>query len=86
MNIIRVSGTTRPSAAAGAIAGIFRENKVAVVQAIGPMAVNQAVKALMLAITFLKEDGYEVIFIPELVDLEIDSKQRTAIRFTVEPR
>ena len=86
MNIIKISGTTRPSAAAGAIAGIFRENKSAVVQAIGPLAVNQAVKALMFAMAFLKEDGYEVIFIPEYVDLEIDGKERTAIRFTVEPR
>jgi len=86
MDIIKVSGTSRTSAVAGAIAGVFRENKFAEVQAIGAIAVNQAVKALALAKGYLKEDGYNVIFIPEFVDVEIDDKIRTAIRFTVEER
>lgn len=47
--IIRVSATSQISAVAGAIAGIFRELKVATVQAIGADAVNQAVKALALS-------------------------------------
>ncbi len=86
MNIIKVSGTSRTSAVAGAIAGVFRENKRAEVQAIGAIAVNQAIKALALAKGYLHEDGYEVIFIPEFVDVDIDGKIRTAIKFTVELR
>ncbi len=86
MDIIKVSGTSRTSAVAGAIAGVFRENKHADVQAIGAIAVNQAVKALALAKGYLKEDGYNIIFIPEFVDVEIDDKIRTAIRFVVEER
>ena len=86
MNIIKVSGTSRTSAVAGAIAGVFRENMRAEVQAIGAIAVNQAVKALALSRGYLKEDGYEVIFIAEFVDVEIDDKIRTAIKFTVELR
>jgi len=86
MDIIKVSGTSRTSAVAGAIAGVFRENKRAEVQAIGAIAVNQAVKALALAKGYLKEDGYNVIFIPEFVDVTIDEKIRTAIKFTVELR
>jgi stage V sporulation protein S len=86
MNIIKVSGTSRTSAVAGAIAGVFRENKRAEVQAIGAIAVNQAIKALALAKGYLKEDGYNVIFIPEFVDVDIDGKIRTAIKFTVEER
>jgi len=86
MNIIKVSGTSRTSAVAGAIAGVFREHKHADVQAIGAIAVNQAVKALVLAKGYLLEDGYEVIFIPEFVDVEIDDKIRTAIRFVVDVR
>jgi stage V sporulation protein S len=86
MNIIKVSGTSRTSAVAGAIAGVFRDNYRAEVQAIGAIAVNQAVKALALAKGYLKEDGYDVIFIPQFVDVEIDEKIRTAIRFTVEER
>jgi stage V sporulation protein S len=86
MDVIKVAGTSRTSAVAGAIAGVFRENKRAEVQAIGAIAVNQAVKALALAKGYLKEDGYDVIFIPEFVDVTIDEKIRTAIKFVVELR
>ena len=86
MNIIRVAGISRTSAVAGAIAGVFRDNQRAVVQAIGAIAVNQAVKALALARGYLQEDGYEVIFFAEFVDVEIEEKTRTAIKFTVESR
>ena len=86
MDIIKVSGTSRTSAVAGAIAGVFREYKRAEVQAIGAIAVNQAVKALVLAKGYLRDDGYEIIFSPEFVDVEIDEKIRTAIKFVVEAR
>lgn len=86
MDIIKVSGTSRTSAVAGAIAGVFRDNKRAEVQAIGAGAVNQAVKALVLARGYLAEDGYEVIFWPEFIDVDIEGKIRTAIRLTVELR
>ncbi len=86
MDIIKVSGSSRTSAVAGAIAGVFREHKRAEIQAIGAIAVNQTVKALALAKGYLKEDGYEVVFMPEFVDVEIDGKIRTAIKFTVEQR
>ncbi len=86
MNIIKVSGTSRTSAVAGAIAGVFRENKRAEVQAIGAIAVNQAIKALALAKSYLKEDGYDIAFVPEFVDVEIDGKVRTAIKFIIEAR
>ncbi len=86
MDLIKVSGTSRTSAVAGAIAGIFRENHRAEVQAIGAIAVNQAIKAVALARCYLEEDGYDVICIPEFVDVEIEDKIRTALRFTVEER
>lgn len=84
MEIIKVSGNSRTSAVAGAIAGVFRENHIAEVQAIGAGAVNQAVKALVLATGYLAGDGYAVACIPEFVDVEIEGKIRTAVRLTVE--
>ena len=51
----------------------------------GHSAVNQAVKALALAKGYLDEDGFSIVCIPCFVDVEIDGKVRTAIRFTVEP-
>jgi stage V sporulation protein S len=86
MDIIKVSGTSRTSAVAGAIAGVVREHKRAEVQAIGASAINQAVKAIALARTYLLNDGYNIICIPEFVDVQIEDKVRTAIKFTVEPR
>jgi stage V sporulation protein S len=86
MDIIKVAGTSRTSAVAGAIAGVVRENKRAEVQAIGASAINQAVKAIALARGYLANDGYDIIVIPEFVDVQIEDKVRTAIKFTVEPR
>ena len=86
MGIIKVSGTSRTSAVAGAIAGVVREQKRAEVQAIGATAINQAVKALVLARGYLANDGYDIIFIPEFVDVQIEEKIRTAVKFVVEPR
>ena len=86
MEMIKVSANSRTSAVAGAIAGVVRENKRAEVQAIGAGAVNQAVKALVLATGYLKGDGIEVVFVPEFVDVQIGDKVRTAIKIVVEPR
>jgi stage V sporulation protein S len=86
MDVIKVSATSRTSAVAGAIAGVVREHKRAEVQAIGAGAVNQAVKALVLATGYLKGDGINVVAVPEFVDVEIEDKIRTAIKIVVEPR
>src|SRR5512138_1008914 len=86
MDMIKVSANSRTSAVAGAIAGVIRENKHAEVQAIGAGAVNQAIKALVLATSYLKNDGIDVVCMPEFVDVQIDDKVRTAIKLVVEPR
>jgi len=86
MDTIKVKAVSRTAGVAGAIAGVIREEKYAEVQAIGAGAVNQAVKALVLASNFLKQDGIEVVFKPEFVNVEIDDKVRTAIKFIVMPR
>jgi len=86
MDIIKVSGTSRTSAVAGAIAGVIREHKHAEVQAIGASAINQAVKALVLARGYLMNDDICIVCFPEFVDVQIEDKVRTAVKFVVEPR
>lgn len=86
MDIIKVKANSRTAAVAGAIAGVVREHKRAEVQAIGAGAINQSVKALVLARGYLAEDGINVICYPEFVDVDIDGKVRTAVKLTVEPR
>ncbi len=85
MDMIKVSATSRTSAVAGAIAGVVREHHRAEVQAIGAGAINQAIKALVLATGYLKDDGIFVSCVPEFADVTIDDKVRTAIRLVIEP-
>lgn len=86
MSIIKVSANSRTAAVAGAIAGVIREHHIAEVQSIGAGAINQAVKAIILAKGYLAEDGIEIVCVPEFVDVEIGGKVRTAIRMNVTPR
>ena len=85
MDTIKVSANSRTAAVAGAIAGVIREHKHAEVQAIGAGAVNQAVKALVLATGYLKNDGINVTCVPEFADVTIADNIRTAIKFVVDP-
>ena len=86
MDIIKVSAELRTSAVAGAIAGVIRERGRAEVQAIGAGAVNQAIKATAIARGYLHEEGIEIVCLPEFVTVDIEGKERTAIKLTVEPR
>jgi stage V sporulation protein S len=85
MDMIKVSANSRTSAVAGAIAGVIREHHRAEVQAIGAGAVNQAIKALVLATGYLRNDGINVSCVPEFADVTIDDKVRTAIKLVIEP-
>jgi stage V sporulation protein S len=86
MDIIKVSANSRTSAVAGAIAGVIREHKHAEVQAIGAGAVNQAMKALVLAVGYLDGDGIKIVCVPEFADVNIDGNVRTAIKLVIDPR
>lgn len=86
MNVIKVSSQSRTSSVAGAIAGVMREHRHAEVQAIGAGAVNQAVKAIAIARGYLSEDGIDIICVPEFTSVDIDGKERTAIRLNIEER
>ena len=84
--VLKVSARSRPSAVAGAIAGVVREAGRAEVQAIGAGATNQAVKAVAIARDYLRETGIEAICLPAFIDVTIENEDRTAIRLVVEPR
>ena len=86
MELLKVKNNSQPSQLAGAIAGCFRKDKIVQVQAVGAGAINQTIKAFILASRFLNQDGYEVVLIPEFVDIEMNGKIISTIRFTIEPR
>jgi len=84
--VLKVSARSRPSAVAGAIAGVVREAGRAEVQAIGAGATNQAVKAVAIARDYLRETGIDAVCLPAFIDVTIENEDRTAIRLVVEPR
>lgn len=84
MDIIKVKANSRTAAVAGAIAGVMRENKHAEVQAIGAGAVNQSVKAMILAKGYLAEDGMPIYCIPSFVEVDIEGKIRTAVKLSID--
>jgi stage V sporulation protein S len=86
MDIIKVAGTSRSTAVAGAIAGVMREQGHVDVQAIGAGAVNQAVKAVAIARSYLELDGIDIVCVPSFVEVMIDGNERTAVRLGVEKR
>jgi stage V sporulation protein S len=84
--VLKVSAKSRPSAVAGAIAGVVRENGRAEVQAIGAGATNQAIKAIAIAREYLLETEIDAICVPAFIDVTIDNEERTAIRLVIEKR
>ena len=86
MDLIKVSGHSRSTSVAGAIAGMVRECERAEVQAIGASAVNQAIKSIIIAQGYLAVDGIDVVCVPVLTEVAISNQERTAIRLIVERR
>lgn len=84
--VLKVSTRSRPSAVAGAIAGVIRDSGMAEVQSIGAGATNQAIKAVAIARSYLAEEGVDIVCTPSFIDVAIDDEERTAIRLLVERR
>ncbi len=84
--VLKVSSTSRPTAVAGAIANIMRAKTTVEIQAIGAGAVNQTVKSIAIARSYLSEEAIELICTPSFTDVSIDGQERTAIRLVVERR
>lgn len=86
VDTIKVSAKSRSTAVAGAIAGVIREAHHVEVQAIGAGAVNQAVKAVAIARSYLEQDGLDIFCIPTFAEVDINGEERTAVRLHVEVR
>lgn len=86
MDVLKVSAKSSPNAVAGAIAGILREEGEVCIQVIGAGALNQAVKAIAIARSFVEEDRIDLCCVPAFHDVDIGGESRTAIRLQVEDR
>lgn len=87
MEILKVSSKSNPNSVAGAIAAIIKEESRIYVQAIGAGAINQAIKAIVIARGFAAPQGLNLIAIPSFVTLDFEEEgEKTAIRFIIEDR
>lgn len=86
MVTVRVSGKSRPNAVAGAVAALLRLHGEVEVQAIGALAVNQAIKAIAIARAFVADDGLDLWCAPSFVKLELEDEERTALKLHVSSR
>ncbi|MFW5772427.1 MAG: stage V sporulation protein S [Phototrophicaceae bacterium] len=84
--ILKVSASSRSTALAGAIAGVIRDKRYAEVQAIGAGAVNQAVKAIAIARSYLEDDQLDILCAPLFIQIMVKGEERTAVRFNIESR
>jgi len=84
--MLKVSSRSNPNSVAGALARVLKEEKRAEIQVIGAGALNQAIKAIAIARGYVAPSGMDLVCIPAFVDLEIEGKERTGIKLTIEPR
>ena len=84
MEVFKVSARSRSTSVAGAIAGVIREGQHAEVQAIGAGAVNQAIKAIAIARSYLVKDAIDIVCIPTFVEVDIEGQERTAVKLFVQ--
>lgn len=83
---LRVSSTTIPSSAAGAIACMVKDGIQVEITCIGAAAVNQAVKAIAIANGFLAQSNISISNVPYFRDIKIEGATKSAICFIIEPK
>ena len=88
MSVLRVSASSDPGAAAGAIANGIRECGSAEIHVIGPRAVNQAIKAIAIARGYVAPSGLDLYCSPSFSSVRIadGEEEKTSIHLDIRPR
>jgi len=85
-SVLKVSAKSNPNSVAGALAAVLRERDFAELQAVGAGAINQAVKAVAIARSYLKSGQIDLACVPSFIDVEIEGNERTGISLAIERR
>ena len=80
---LRVAARTPTAELAAAISHAVYDGKRVILRAIGAGAVNQAVKALVVAQSYVAQRGLVLVNRPGFVNANLDGEERTAIAFHV---
>ena len=81
--ILKVSSKSNPNSVAGAIAGGLQENKRVELQAIGAGAVNQSMKAIAIARSFVAASGVDLLCIPAFCTVIVENEEKTGMKFII---
>ena len=85
-SVLKVSAKSNPNSVAGALAAVLRERETAELQAVGAGAINQAIKAVAIARSYLKSSQIDLTCVPSFIDVEINGNERTGISLAIERR
>jgi stage V sporulation protein S len=80
---LRVASRTPTPELAAAISHAIYDGKKVLLRAIGAGAVNQAVKALVVAQSYVAQRGLVLANRPGFLTIDMDGEERTAMTFSV---
>lgn len=83
MEILKVSSKSNPNSVAGAIAMQIKENNVSELRTVGAGAINQAMKAIIIAKGFLAPVGIDIVCIPAFTEVQLGENIVTGIKLIV---
>lgn len=83
---IKVSAHSSVNSVAGAIAAAIRDNGKTQIQVVGAGALNQAVKAVIIARGYLAPEGKDLTMVPSFQTTSINGDERTLICLDIEIR
>jgi stage V sporulation protein S len=85
MDVLKVASHSNPNSVSGAIVGALHQDGVVELHAIGAGAVNQTVKAIVIARRMIEGPGTGPIkVVPGFIGIVIHGESRTGMRFLVE--
>jgi len=85
-NTLKVSAKSNPNSVAGALAAVLRQRDSVEIQAVGAGAINQAIKAVAIARTYLRGSEIDLTCVPSFIDVEINGNERTGISLAIARR
>ena len=85
-NTLKVSAKSNPNSVAGALAAVLRQRDSVEIQAVGAGAINQAIKAVAIARTYLRGSDIDLTCVPSFIDVEINGNERTGISLAIARR
>ena len=79
--VLRASAKTNPNKLAGSAVKNMQEGKEVEIVAVGAGAINQVVKSLIIARSFVSSTGKDMVFKAGFMEVEIEGLKKTAVKF-----